>query len=363
MSWSTRALINCAALQHNLNIVKKTVATSKVLAVIKSNGYGHGIQQVAQALIAADGFAVATIQEAINVRKDHPTKIILVLQGFINLTEFVLFKQYNLQPVIHSVTQLDILESSNDSLACDTVYWFKVDTGMGRLGFSLDKCIVALARLEKYLNSKSNTASNIVLMSHFANADDPTDDTTNKQIKLFNDAFANYQYDKTIANSAGILAWKESHFDWVRAGIMLYGVTPFNDYKQTYNLQTVMTLESRLIAINHHKKGDSIGYGGNWCCPQNMTIGVVSIGYGDGYPRQAKSGTPVMIAGVKTRLVGRVSMDMICIDLTAIENIEFGSIVTLWGKGLAIEAVAESANTIAYELLCQVSKRVELVYQ
>ncbi|VAW98744.1 Alanine racemase [hydrothermal vent metagenome] len=365
MSWTSRALINCAALQHNLNIAKKTAPNSKVLAVIKSNGYGHGITHVAQSLIAADGFAVASIQEAILVRKNHPSKTILVLQGFIDSRELALFKQYKLNPVIHSKAQLAILEfSGSKALSSDTVYWFKIDTGMGRLGFAADECITSLNRLEKYLNSKSN----IILMSHFANADDITDKTTNNQIKIFNDIFLNYNYQKTIANSAGILGWSESHFDWIRAGIMLYGVSPFNNYEQTYNLQTVMTLESRLIAINHHKKGDTIGYGGGWRCPKDMTIGVVSIGYGDGYPRQAKTGTPVIIAGIKTSLIGRVSMDMICIDLSSIDKIELGGIVTLWGSdlegnGLAIEEVAGCANTIAYELLCQITKRVELVYQ
>lgn len=357
MSWTSRALINSAALQHNLNIAKKTATHSKVLAVIKSNAYGHGINEIAKTLHDADGFAVASIHEAIKVRTIHPEKPIIVLQGFLNREELFLFKQYRLYPVIHSTFQLDILESSkNFKLNSETWYWFKFDTGMGRLGFPIDECIASLKRLEKSINNKSN----IILMSHFSNADDLDNDTTRNQIKLFNKTVVDYNYPKSIANSAGILAWQESHLNWVRAGIMLYGVSPFN---KNNNLQTVMTLESRLIAINPHKKGDSIGYAGNWICPEDMLIGVVSIGYGDGYPRHASTGTPVIINGNNAMIIGRVSMDMICIDLRSIENLKPGSIVTLWGEQLAIESVAEFSNTIAYELLCQVGKRVEFVYQ
>jgi alanine racemase len=360
MSWTSRALINSAALQHNLTIAKKAAPSSKILAVIKSNGYGHGIAEIAKTLTEADGFAVATIPEAIKVRTEHPNKLILVLQGFLNHKELVLFKQYNLHPVIHSSFQIDLLDSSSTTKLDDsTYYWLKVDTGMGRLGFSIDEFDAAVSRLEKYLNDNKN----IILMSHFSNADDLDDSKTNKQISLFNKITSNYNYPKTLANSAGILAWQDSHFDWIRAGIMLYGVSPFNIHSDSEKLQTVMTLESRLIAINHHKKGDSIGYGGGWTCSDDMAIGVVSIGYGDGYPRHATMGTPVLVNGSKTSIVGRVSMDMICINLSSLNDVIVGDIVTLWGEQLAIETVAEFSNTIAYELLCQVGKRVEFVYQ
>ncbi|MFV2061794.1 MAG: alanine racemase [Gammaproteobacteria bacterium] len=362
MSWTSRALINSAALQHNLSIAKKNAPNSKILAVIKSNAYGHGITQIAKALNDADGYAVATIQEAIKVRELYPDKLLLVLQGFLNLEELKFFQQYNLHPVIHSLFQIELLETSNTvKLDNTTRYWIKVDTGMGRLGFSVSDYAVAITRLEKYLTDINN--SNIILMSHFANADDLDDSKTSKQIDLFNQITSHYKYPKTLANSAGIMAWQESHFDWVRAGIMLYGVSPFKIHTDTEKLQTVMTLESRLIAINFHKKGDSIGYGGGWTCSDDMAIGVVSIGYGDGYPRHATIGTPVLVNGKKTTLVGRVSMDMICIDLSSIDNVTTGAIVTLWGEQLAIETVAEFSNTIAYELLCQVGKRVEFVYQ
>ncbi len=366
MSWTSRALINCAALQHNLNIAKKTAPHSKVLAVIKSNGYGHGITEIAKTLTDADGYAVATIEEAIKVRHIYPQKLILVLQGFLNSVELALFKQYNLHPVIHSLFQIELLEKSKDSkLDFETSYWIKVDTGMGRLGFTSNEYATAISRLEKHLSDKAN----IILMSHFSNADDLDDAKTGKQITLFNQMTADSEYSKTLANSAGILAWQESHLDWVRAGIMLYGVSPFNtpideDNKKT-KLKTVMTLESRLIAINNHKKGNSIGYGGGWTCSDDMAIGVVSIGYGDGYPRHATIGTPVLVNGFKATIVGRVSMDMICVDLSSIDDmadVSVGAIVTLWGEQLPIETVAEFSNTIAYELLCQVGKRVEFVY-
>ncbi len=361
MSWSSRALINCAALQHNLSLAKKIASHSKVIAVIKSNGYGHGITETAKSLVAADVFAVATIDEAITVRKNHPDKPIIVLQGFLTQDELSLFQQYNLQAVIHSSSQLDILDNTNSlHFSSEINFWFKIDTGMGRLGFSSDNFIKPLNRLEKILKNNFN----IILMSHFANADDPTDQKTAQQLTLFNQLVKSHNYKKSIANSAGLLAWQESHYDWVRAGIMLYGVSPFSkNYKVQQQLQTVMTLESRLIAINFHKQGDSIGYAGNWSCPEDMNIGVVSIGYGDGYPRHAATGTPVLVNGVKTTIVGRVSMDMICIDLRLIDNVEIGATVTLWGSDLAIEEIANYSNTIAYELLCQVGKRVKFVYQ
>jgi len=360
MSWTSRALINCAALQHNLNIAKQSAPNSKVLAVIKSNAYGHGITQVAKAVEAADGVAVATLPEAITVRNNNPNKMIVVLQGFLTAEEYELFKKYNLQAVIHTDNQITIIEATKElEVNLDTVYWIKIDTGMGRLGFSLDNSISALKRLENAISQNSN----IILMSHFANADDLTDESTINQLKLFIETFSKYTYKKTIANSAGIMAWQESHLEWVRAGIMLYGVSPFHRHNTAEKLQTVMTLESKLIAINFHKKGDCIGYGSNWLCPKDMAIGVVSIGYGDGYPRHATSGTPVLIRGKQTILVGRVSMDMICIDLSSIGQVELGDIVTLWGERLAIETVAEFSDTIAYELLCQVGKRVEFEYQ
>jgi len=359
-SWTSRAIINTAALQHNLKIAQQAAPNSKVLAVIKSNGYGHGIAKIAIILSNADGYAVATIQEAIKVRDVYSDKPIIVLQGFLNNEELRLFKKYKLHPVIHSSNQLSLLENSNDiKLDPNTLFWFKFDTGMGRLGFSETDCSDNLVRLEKIIGNKSN----IILMSHFANADDPEDEVTKKQIILFNNITSKYNYSKTLANSAGILAWPDSHHDWIRAGIMLYGISPFNTHNEAENLQTVMTLESRLIAINHHKKGDSIGYSGCWTCSKDMNIGVVSIGYGDGYPRHATTGTPVLVNGEKTIIVGRVSMDMICIDLSTLNNVKLGAIITLWGEQLAIEIVAEFSNTIAYELVCQVGKRVEFVYQ
>jgi len=356
--WTSRALISNAALQHNLKIAQQAAPNSKVLAVIKSNAYGHGISEIATALSDADGFAVATIQEAIKIRDLYPKKPIIVLQGFLNNDELSLFKKLKLHPVIHSNFQIDLLASKNVILDSDTAYWFKFDSGMGRLGFAVGNFTNELKRLEQCIDKK-----NIILMSHFANGDDVNDDATKKQLTVFKKITADYNYPKTLANSAGILAWQDSHFDWVRAGIMLYGVSPFNNHSNAENLQTVMTLESRLIAINQHKKGDTIGYGGVWTCSHDMEIGVVSIGYGDGYPRHATTGTPVMVNGQKTNIVGRVSMDMICIDLSLVNKVEPGAIVTLWGELLPIETVAEFSNTIAYELLCQVGKRVEFVYQ
>jgi len=238
------------------------------------------------------------------------------------------------------------------------VAWLKIDTGMHRLGFAPEAAAAAYARLRDC----RAVAGPPRLMTHLANADDRADAYTEDQLARFDTATADLTGPRSIANSAGLLGWSAAQRDWVRPGIMLYGVSPFSDTEAgALGLRPVMTLHSELIAVNHYRRGDAIGYGGTWACPEDMPVGVVGIGYGDGYPRHAVSGTPVLLNGRTVELVGRVSMDMICVDLRTQPRARVGDPVVLWGQGLPVEVVADHASTIGYELLCSVTQRVTLV--
>ncbi len=358
---STRAAIDLSACRHNLSVAKQAAPDSKCIAVIKANAYGHGMINIAKALSDADAFAVARIEEAVQLRQAGITTPVLLLEGFTSENELDLVRKYKLDSVIHNESQLQLLEKSN-SKAITII--LKIDSGMHRLGFTPDNVANVIQRLEKCtsINHPFN------LMTHLANADDKQDDKTIKQIDVFYQSIEDYSKNKkniqtSIANSAGILGWPQSHAYWNRPGIMLYGVSPFNNAKaNNYNLKPVMTLFSQLISVKKLKKGDAIGYGGSYVCKKEMTVGIVAIGYGDGYPRHAKTGTPVLVNNQCCSLLGRVSMDMICVDLSEQVGATVNDPVVLWGKGLPVEEVAESADTIAYELLCGVTNRVEFEY-
>jgi alanine racemase len=258
-----------------------------------------------------------------------------------------------LELVFHHPQQLDWLEQTavNEPLTV----WIKLDTGMHRLGFRADELASVWQRL-----IDCQWVSDIRLMTHFANADNRNSLSTNEQIQHFNDACEAYPVDKSLANSAGVLGWPEAHADWVRPGIMLYGSSPFLDGDAvTDDLQPVMTLRSQLIAINEYQAGDAIGYGSTFVCDRPMRVGVIAIGYGDGYPRHARTGTPVLVKGQRCQLLGRVSMDMISIDLTDIADAQIGDEALLWGEGLSVDEVARCADTISYELLCGLTRRVQ----
>ena len=358
----TRAIIDLSACCHNLLQAKQAAPESKCIAIIKANGYGHGIVNIAHALKDADAFGVATVNEAVQLREAGISKPIVLLEGFSSEDELNLIRGYQLQCVIHDESQLKILESSKIK---DLVAWVKIDTGMHRLGFEPE----LLNDIVKRLLASNKVKQPLRLMTHLANADDKHDETSLKQIERFYnviETLAENGIDKqnvSIANSAGILGWPPSHAQWNRPGIMLYGVSPFvNATASDHNLKPVMTLSSHLIAVKHLKKGDRIGYGGTFTCDKDMTVGVIAIGYGDGYPRHAKTGTPVLVNNKRTRLIGRVSMDMICVDLSEQEEAKVGDNVVLWGEGLPVEEIAECAETIGYELLCGVTSRVEFVY-
>lgn len=352
--------INFDALLHNLNRVKQFAPKSKIIAVIKANAYGHGMLEVAKQLSSkkntshspVDALAVAMIGEAIELREAGIKQPIMVLHGFFNVGDLALMEQYNLQPVIHHMWQLELLEQ-HFTRSLDV--WLKVDTGMHRLGLPKE----LIAKAIDCLNECENIGVCRV-MSHYASSDDVYNTLNIIQLKELVKVKSHYDAELSMANSAAVIAQSESHLDWVRPGIMLYGSSPLTDKSaEDLGLESVMQFESHLLAINALKTGDGIGYGSTYICPEDMNVGVVSVGYGDGYPRSAKNGTPVWINGKRCQLVGRVSMDSICIDLRGVEA-KPGDRVVLWGDELPVDEVALNADTISYELLCSVGNAVGL---
>lgn len=357
MTRATRAVVSLSALQHNLQVACNAAPHARHMAIIKANAYGHGLMPVARALHGADAFGVATVDEAVSLREGGVPQPIVLLEGFSSAEELHLIRAYNLQSVIHEPTQIKLLERHSGK---PVTVWFKLDTGMHRLGFEPAQCTGILHRLI----ACENIEQPINLMTHLSCADDRNSDITQQQITLFQDAVKSCnELHQSIANSAGILGWPQSHVDWVRPGIMLFGASPFIDsLGAEHGLQPVMTLASNLISVKSIKKGDRVGYGGTWTAPRAMTLGVVAIGYGDGYPRHARSGTPVLVNQHMATLVGRVSMDMITVDLSNCPEAKVGDPVILWGEGLPVETVAKHADTIAYALLCGVTQRVKYEY-
>jgi len=357
MTRATRAVVNLGALRHNLQLARRAAPASRHMAIIKANAYGHGLLPVARALSEADAFGVATLDEAVNLREGGVAQPVVLLEGFTSAEELHLIRAYNLQAVIHDLTQITLLERHDGK---PIRAWFKLDTGMHRLGFGPEQCTGILHRLM----ACENVEGPIMMMTHLCCADDRVSNVTTHQISRFQQATSICpELQQSIANSAGILGWPQSHGDWVRPGIMLYGASPFIDsLGEQHGLQPAMTLSSHLISVKSIKRGDRVGYGGSWTAPANTTIGVVAIGYGDGYPRHARSGTPVLVNQRKTSLVGRVSMDMLTVDLSECPEAKVGDPVVLWGEGLPVETVAASAETIAYTLLCGVTQRVRYEY-
>jgi alanine racemase len=350
------AVLDLDAAAHNVQMVRRYAPDAKIMAVIKANGYGHGLLRIAEALQKTDAFAVARVDEGIRLRKAGINNRIAVLEGFTCDEELDELVNYRLDAVVHSFTQLEIFEARTEQEAC--AIWLKLDTGMNRLGFKPKEFNAVYQRL----NQCAIIRKPISLMTHLANADDRRDATTLKQISLFNDTVGLLPGQRSIANSAGILAWKEALTDWVRPGVMLYGISPFPDNTgEQLGLKPVMGLHSRLIAVKPITKGDKVGYSGTWVCAKPTTLGVVAIGYGDGYPRYAKTGTPVLVNGQRVPLIGRVSMDMITVDLETQAHAKPGDPVTLWGDGLAAEEIALCADTIPYTLVCGVTQRVQIV--
>jgi len=340
-----RVAVNPDALANNLSRVREFSPGCRIMAVIKANAYGHGMLAVAKYLHAADMFAVAMPEEAFALRVAGCTKPLLVLHGFSNTDELEKFSATQISTVVHQSQQLDQLLESHLSAALDV--WLKVDTGMHRLG-------VAVEDVESYfgLLRNSSNVNNVYIMSHFSNADEINNILNNNQLELFIKVTNDINVDCSMANSAAVMRLPKSHFDVVRPGIMLYGSSPFADSSAAdLGLQAVMQLESELIGIKSVSAGESIGYGSTYVAETDITMGLVAAGYADGYPRHAKNGTPVWINGQRCNLIGRVSMDSLCIDLTGV-TAGIGDRVVLWGNELSVDEIAAASESIAYELLC-----------
>ena len=347
-----RALINLEALRHNYRFAKQAHG-ARVFAVIKANAYGHGAVQCAQALSGeADGFAVAILEEALELRAAGIALPILVLEGIFEQTELDLVSRHDLWTVVHHAEQLRMIECS--TISQPLTIWLKMNSGMNRAGFAGDQLQAAWQRLHD-----SGKVGDIALITHLARADETGSDATSIQLDSFDTITRKIPGIRSISNSAGILGWPASHRDWGRAGIMLYGSDPVPD--RTTRLRPVMTLQSSIFAVRDIPVGAPLGYGARFHAERPTRVGLVAMGYADGYPRCLADGTPVVVDGIRTRLIGRISMDMLTVDLTDLPQSGLGSQVELWGSQLPVSHIAQAANTISYELLCNV-KRVAFEY-
>ena len=326
------------------------------MAVVKADAYGHGMLQVCQALSEADGFSVANINEAMELRENGIQKPLLALQGVNDKEDLKNAIEQNIQIVVHHQEQIELLKAyKSPSLSV----FFKIDTGMHRLGFGIAEARSVLGQMRQALSPESK----ISLMTHLSCADELENPATSMQLEAFNKIADEYDYEQTIANSAGVLAWPDTHRDWVRPGLILYGINPIESKTEAVGLglKPVMSLNAPLISIKKCKKGEKIGYGGDFCCPNDMLIGIIAAGYADGYPRHLRSAPNVSIGIKKATLLGRVSMDMIAVDLTGIDA-QVGNVAELWGETISVSDVARHAETISYELLCSAGNAVEKKY-
>jgi alanine racemase len=348
-----KATINLEALQHNLAAVRRSAPRASVFAVIKANAYGHGVARVARALAGADGFALLELDAAVRLRDEGFNQRLALLEGVFEPAELDVAAEHDLTIVIHDEEQLRMLDSARNGARFDVL--LKINTGMNRLGFTPPAAAAALARLKAH-----RAVGQLTLMTHFATADDARGVAW--QLEVFDEIAAAKSLPRCLANSAALLRYPETHADWVRPGIMLYGCTPFADVAaDALGLKPVMTLASELIAVQAVKAGERVGYGGAFEATRAMRIGVVACGYADGYPRHAPTGTPILVGGERATTIGRVSMDMLCADLTRIPAARVGTPVTLWGDGLSADEVALAAGTVSYELLCALAPRVPVI--
>ena len=355
MSRNTIASIDLAAIENNLRIVRKLVPGSKIASVVKADGYGHGITRVAGALKASDLLAVATSGEAAALRRGGWYGRLLMLEGYANVDEFELARSLNAETVVHHQSQMEMLRQRG--WTAGNRVWLKLDTGMHRLGFPLEDARTVFDELESVAGKGA-----VTLMSHFACADETDSPKTGVQIQRFDESIQGLGADHSLANSAAILNFPQSHRDLVRPGILLYGISPEPARPASdFGLKPAMTLTCELVAINRCQKGATVGYGATYQCPEDMRIGVAAIGYGDGYPRHLRNGTPVLVNGREAKLAGRVSMDLITLDLRGHDDALTGDPVVLWGEGLAVETVAPWADAVPYELICGVTGRVPRV--
>jgi len=356
MSRATTATIHIDALRHNLAQVRLLAPNSQVMAVVKADGYGHGLERVARALAGADAFGVAALSDAERLRAAGLSQRIVQLSGFDEASDLPQLRRLGVDTVVHHESQLAMLEADTDSAPIRV--WLKLDTGMHRLGFAPETARQAHSRLK----ALANVADDITLMTHFASSDEFGGQQTQAQLGKFTNSTSVLTGPASLSNSAAVLGWPDAHRDWVRAGGALYGLSVVAGMTGAdFGLKPVMTLSTRLIAINRVAKGERIGYSATWQCPEDMNVGVAAIGYGDGYPRRAPPGTPVLVNGVRVPVIGRVSMDLMTLDLRGMPQAQVGDTVTLWGPELPVEEVAAAAETISYELTCSITRRVRFV--
>ena len=353
MSRPLLAQVNLSALRANLRKARERAANAQVLAVVKADAYGHGLERVLPALSDADGLALLELDAAIALRERHYTRRILLLEGFFTADELQEIAARRFAVVVHDEDQVRMLESAELSRPIEV--FVKINTGMNRLGFRPDLTHAIVDRL-----SHASSVAVLRLMTHLARADE--EEGAREQLERFEEACQGLPYPRSLANSAGVLRYAEIGGDYVRPGIMLYGSSPFPyQTAEALGLAPVMTLKSKLIATQELKANDSVGYGGIYTASRAHRVGVIACGYADGYPRHAPNGTPVLVCGRKVRTAGRVSMDMMTVDLTDVPEAVIGSPVVLWGEGLPVDDVATAASTVGYQLLCGVSRRVPFI--
>ncbi len=351
------AVVRLDALRHNLETLRAKATGARVMAVVKANAYGHGIAGVTAALAATDAFAVASIDEAIVLRDAGATAPIVLLEGIFSVDELAPAAAHDCELVVHDRWQVEALSAA--SPARPFRVWLKVDTGMNRLGFRPADAAAARAAL-----LAAPAVASVNLMTHMACADDPGAALNAEQLRRFEELTGDWPGERSIANSAALLTNPATHADWVRPGLALYGVSPLPGRLGPYwGLRPAMTLTAALIAVREVPAGGTVGYGGIWRAERPTRVGIVGIGYGDGYPRHARPGAPVSVNGVRCGLVGRVSMDMLAVDLTPCATAKVGDPVVLWGGDPPVEEIAGQAGTIPWTLLCGVTERVKLEYR
>ncbi len=355
MSPLIRAVIASQALRHNLSVIRSRAKGARVIAVVKANAYGHGLVGTALALGDADALAVARLEEALALRAAGIGARIVLLEGVFSPAELDEAVYERLDLVVHDVSQIELLERSPE--AARLPLWLKIDTGMNRLGFALPEFPSALARIRNLVPAPRE----LRLMTHLSCANEREDEVTRAQLRRFREATHGLGYQMSIANSAGIFGAVPTGCHWVRPGLALYGASPFADCSAgSLGLQPVMTLMSSVITVRRVRRGERVGYGGHWVAARDSVIAIVAAGYGDGVHRSLANGAAVLVNGSRAPLAGRVSMDMLAVDVSGLNGVRVGTPVVLWGEGLPVEETAQHAGTIAYELLCSVSPRVPL---
>ena len=352
MTRPARVIVDVSAVRANFEVVQRCAPGARIIAIVKADAYGHGVERIAGALAdCTDAFGVASLEEAIKLRRANIRQPIVLLEGPFARDEINEIANFSLETVVHTSQQAEWLSNSEHSIDV----WVKIDSGMHRLGFSAADVELVVASLDR-------PGRSVRFMTHLASANHHNDESVDRQVREFYAVKETREAQCSIANSGAILGWPNLKAGWVRPGLMLYGVSPFaGSYGTDHGLIPAMTVESALIAVREVEAGGSVGYGGGYVCPERMKVGVVAFGYGDGYPRNAGTGTPICVSGTRTQVIGQASMDMLTVDLRPIKDAAIGDPVVLWGSELPVEEIADHAGTIPYELLCRVKMRARYV--